>query len=101
MSAANQERLYQVILAPIVSEKGTFVADKFEQFAFRVASTATKPEIKAAVELLFKVQVDSVQVLNVKGKQKRFGRFNGRRKDWKKAYVCLKPGQQIEFASGE
>ncbi|MGL5986083.1 MAG: 50S ribosomal protein L23 [Neisseriaceae bacterium] len=101
MSAANQERLYQVILAPIVSEKGTFVADKFEQVAFRVASTATKPEIKAAVELLFKVQVDSVQVLNVKGKQKRFGRFNGRRKDWKKAYVCLKPGQQIEFASGE
>ena len=77
MSAANQERLYQVILAPIVSEKGTFVADKFEQVAFRVASTATKPEIKAAVELLFKVQVDSVQVLNVKGKQKRFGRFNG------------------------
>ena len=101
MSAANQKRLYQVILAPIVSEKGTFVADKFEQVAFRVASTATKPEIKAAVELLFKVQVDSVQVLNVKGKQKRFGRFNGRRKDWKKAYVCLKPGQQIEFASGE
>lgn len=101
MSTANQERLYQVILAPIVSEKGTFVADKFEQVAFRVASTATKPEIKAAVELLFKVQVDSVQVLNVKGKQKRFGRFNGRRKDWKKAYVCLKPGQQIEFASGE
>ena len=101
MSAANQERLYQVILAPIVSEKGTFVADKFEQVAFRVASTATKPEIKAAVELLFKVQVDSVQVLNVKGKQKRFGRFNGRRKGWKKAYVCLKPGQQIEFASGE
>ena len=101
MSAANQERLYQVILAPIVSEKGTFVADKFEQVAFRVASAATKPEIKAAVELLFKVQVDSVQVLNVKGKQKRFGRFNGRRKDWKKAYVCLKPGQQIEFASGE
>ena len=101
MSAANQERLYQHILAPIVSEKGTFVADKFEQVAFRVASTATKPEIKAAVELLFKVQVDSVQVLNVKGKQKRFGRFNGRRKDWKKAYVCLKPGQQIEFASGE
>ncbi len=101
MSAANQERLYQVILAPIISEKGTFVADKYEQVAFRVATSASKPEIKAAVELLFKVQVESVQVLNVKGKQKRFGRFNGRRKDWKKAYVCLKPGQQIEFASGE
>lgn len=101
MSAANQERLYQVILAPIISEKGTFVADKYEQVAFRVAPDASKPEIKAAVEFLFKVQVDSVQVLNVKGKQKRFGRFTGRRKDWKKAYVCLKPGQQIEFASGE
>ena len=101
MSAANQERLYQVILAPIISEKGTFVADKYEQVAFRVATSASQPEIKAAVELLFKVQVESVQVLNVKGKQKRFGRFNGRRKDWKKAYVCLKPGQQIEFASGE
>ncbi|MFO1387222.1 MAG: 50S ribosomal protein L23 [Chitinivorax sp.] len=101
MSAANQERLYQVILAPIISEKGTFIADKYEQVAFRVATDATKPEIKAAVEFLFKVQVDSVQVLNVKGKQKRFGRFTGRRKDWKKAYVCLKPGQQIEFASGE
>lgn len=101
MSAANQERLYQVILAPIISEKGTFIADKYEQVAFRVATDATKPEIKAAVEFLFKVQVDSVQVLNVKGKQKRFGRFTGRRKGWKKAYVCLKPGQQIEFASGE
>ena len=100
MSAANQERLYQVILAPIVSEKGTFVADKFEQVAFRVASTATKPEIKAAVELLFKVQVDSVQVLNVKGKQKRFGRYMGSRKNWKKAYVSLMPGQEINFVDG-
>lgn len=101
MSAVNQERLYQVILAPIVSEKSTFIADKNEQVAFRVVADATKPEIKAAVELLFKVQVDAVQVLNVKGKQKRFGRFIGRRKDWKKAYVCLKPGQQIEFAAAE
>lgn len=101
MSAVNQERLYQVILAPIVSEKSTFIADKNEQVAFRVVADATKPEIKAAVELLFKVQVDAVQVLNVKGKQKRFGRFVGRRKDWKKAYVCLKPGQQIEFATAE
>lgn len=101
MSAINQERLYQVILAPIVSEKSTFIADKNEQVAFRVTTDATKPEIKAAVEALFKVQVESVQVLNVKGKQKRFGRFNGRRKDWKKAYVSLKPGQQIEFAAAE
>ncbi|WP_137939991.1 50S ribosomal protein L23 [Chitinivorax sp. B] len=101
MSAVNQERLYQVILAPIISEKSTFVADKNEQVVFKVAIDATKPEIRAAVETLFKVQVESVQVLNIKGKQKRFGRTVGRRKDWKKAYVCLKPGQQIEFASAE
>ena len=68
---------------------------------FKVAPKATKPEIKAAVELLFKVQVDSVQVLNIKGKEKRFGRFIGRRRHWKKAYVCLMPGQEINFAAGE
>ena len=97
----NQERLLQIILAPQISEKSTYVADKYEQVAFKVASDATKPEIKAAVELLFKVEVDSVQVLTVKGKAKRFGRMMGRRKDWKKAYVCLKPGQEITFAAGE
>ncbi len=97
----NQERLMQVLLAPVVSEKSTYVADKNEQVIFRVVSDATKPEIKAAVELLFKVQVDSVQVTNVKGKEKRFGRFIGRRRHWKKAYVCLKPGQEINFAAGE
>ena len=97
----NQERLLQLILAPQISEKSTYVADKYEQVAFKGASDATKPEIKAAVELLFKVEVDSVQVLNVKGKAKRFGRMMGRRKDWKKAYVCLKPGQEITFAAGE
>ncbi|MCE5182001.1 MAG: 50S ribosomal protein L23 [Betaproteobacteria bacterium] len=97
----NQERLLQVILAPQVSEKSTMIADKHEQVAFRVATDATKPEIKAAVELLFKVQVDSVQVVNVKGKVKRFGKTIGRRKDWKKAFVALKPGQEISFAAGE
>lgn len=96
-----QERLMQVILAPQISEKSTFVADKHEQVVFKVVSDATKPEIKAAVELLFKVQVDGVQVLTVKGKSKRFGKFMGRRKNWKKAYVCLKPGQEISFAAGE
>lgn len=96
-----QERLLQVILAPVVSEKSTFVADKNEQVIFRVASDATKPEIKAAVELLFKVEVESVQVSNVRGKEKRFGRFIGRRNNWKKAYVCLKQGQEINFAEGE
>lgn len=96
----SQERLLQVLLAPQISEKATAVAEKNEQVIFRVASDATKPEIKAAVELLFKVQVDSVQVLNVKGKVKRFGRSTGQRKGWKKAFVCLKPGQEINFVEG-
>ncbi len=96
----NQQRLMQVLLAPQVSEKATYVADKNEQVVFRVVSDATKPEVKAAVELLFKVSVDSVQIANVKGKQKRFGRFSGSRKGWKKAYVCLKPGQEINFVEG-
>ncbi len=99
--SVNQQRLLQILLAPIVSEKSTYVADKNEQVIFRVAPDASKPEIKAAVELLFKVQVDSVQVLNVKGKVKRFGRSLGRRRNWKKAYICLKPGQEINFAAGE
>lgn len=96
-----QERLMQVLLAPVVSEKSTYVADKNEQVIFRVDVGATKREIKAAVELMFKVQVDRVQVLNVKGKEKRFGRFIGRRRNWKKAYICLKPGQEINFEAGE
>jgi large subunit ribosomal protein L23 len=94
----NTERLMQVLLAPIVTEKATFVAEKNQQVAFRVVDTATKPEIKAAVELLFKVQVESVQVLNRKGKAKRFGRFMGRRRNERKAYVSLKDGQEIDFA---
>jgi large subunit ribosomal protein L23 len=97
----NQERLMKVILAPIVSEKSTFLADKHEQVIFRVVQDATKPEIKAAVELMFKVQVDSVQVCNVKGKDRRVGRVTGRRRNWRKAYVCLKPGQEINFGAGE
>lgn len=101
MSAISQERLLQVLLAPQVSEKATYIADKNEQVVFKVATDATKPEVKAAVELLFKVEVKSVQVVNVKGKAKRFGKMMGRRKDWKKAFVCLKPGQEINFAAGE
>ncbi len=96
----NQQRLMQVLLAPQVSEKATYVADRNEQVIFRVAPDATKPEVKAAVELLFKVSVESVQIANVKGKKKRFGRYMGSRKDWKKAYVCLKPGQEINFVDG-
>ena len=100
MSTFTQERLLQVLLAPQISEKATYIADKNEQVIFKVASCATKPEIKAAVELLFKVQVESVQVANVKGKVKRHGRFIGRRNGFKKAYVSLKPGQEINFVEG-
>ncbi|MCB1965622.1 50S ribosomal protein L23 [Accumulibacter sp.] len=96
----NQERLMQVLLAPQISEKATFVADKHEQVIFRVAPDATKPEVKGAVELLFKVTVKSVQIANVKGKEKRFGRVMGRRKSWKKAYVSLHAGQEINFVDG-
>ena len=105
-STKNTERLMQVLLAPVISEKGTFIGEKNNQYTFRVASNATKPEIKAAVELMFsgkdkKIEVLSVQVLNVGGKEKRFGGAIGRRKSWKKAYVRLKAGQEINFAAGE
>ena len=100
MSAAinfSEERLMKVLLAPVISEKATFVAEKNEQIVFKVLPDATKPEIKAAVELLFKVEVESVQTVNREGKQKRSGRFNGRRNHTKRAFVCLKPGQEINF----
>lgn len=90
----------KVLLAPQISEKATYVADKNEQVIFRVAPDASKPEIKAAVEMMFKVSVDAVQVANVKGKKKG-GRFAGRRNNWKKAYVCLAAGQEINFAASE
>ena len=95
------ERLMNVVLAPVVSEKSTLVADKHRQYVFRVADDATKPEVKAAIELLFKTKVQDVTVANVKGKQKRFGRFTGRRRSWKKAYVRLAAGQEINFAATE
>jgi large subunit ribosomal protein L23 len=102
MSAAkfNEGRLAQVLVAPIVSEKATQAAEKHNQVLFKVLQDATKPEIKAAVELMFKVEVESVQVVNVKGKVKRFGRFTGRRDNVRKAYVSLKEGQELNF-SGE
>nr|SPS04890.1 50S ribosomal subunit protein L23 [Candidatus Nitrotoga fabula] len=97
----SEERLMKVLLAPQISEKATYIAEKNCQIIFRVDSTATKPEIKAAVEMLFKVNVENVQVSLVKGKKKRFGKFMGKRSDWKKAYVCLAPGQEINFAANE
>ncbi len=104
--AYSQERLTQILLAPVISEKGTFVGEKNNQFVFRVSPDATKPEVKAAVELLFspkdkKLEVEGVRIVNVVGKEKRMGRFVGRRSGWKKAYVSLKAGQDINFAEGE
>ncbi len=93
------DRLYQVLLAPIVSEKATFIADKREQVLFKVTPSATKPEVKAAVEMIFKVQVESVQMLIQKGKKKRSGKVTGRRSDVKKAFVSLMPGQEINFSA--
>lgn len=97
----NDHRLLQVLLAPVVSEKATFVAEKNEQVVFEIARSATRLEVKSAVELLFKVEVESVQVLNRKGKEKRFGRFMGRRASERRAYVSLKPGQEINFEATE
>jgi large subunit ribosomal protein L23 len=91
--------LMGIIEAPIISEKSTQAAEKDNRVVFRVKNAATKQQVKRAVELLFKVEVDSVHVLNVKGKAKRFGRFIGKRSDWKKAYVKLKPGSDIDFAT--
>ncbi|XHS79895.1 50S ribosomal protein L23 [Burkholderiaceae bacterium UC74_6] len=96
----SEGRLASVLLAPIVSEKATMVAEKHNQVLFKVLRDATKPEIKAAVELMFKVEVESVSVVNTKGKTKRFGGRVGRRDHVKKAYVCLKAGQELNF-SGE
>lgn len=96
-----QDRLLQVILAPQITEKATYIADKHQQIAFKVRTDATKPEIKAAVELIFKVEVLKIATMNVEGKTKRAGKGMGKRKDWKKAYVSLMPGQEINFAAAE
>ena len=96
----DEGRLATVLVAPIISEKATRIADKQNQVLFKVLRNATKPEIKAAVELMFKVEVAGVTTLKVKGKQKRFGRAIGRRDHVKKAFVALKAGQELNF-SGE
>ena len=97
----NQERIFKVLLGPHVSEKATNLAETNGQIVFKVDTTATKLEIKKAVEQLFNVKVESVSTLNVKGKTKRTVRGLGKRNDWKKAYVSLQPGQDIDFASAE
>lgn len=93
----NQERLMKVLLAPHISEKSTLAADKNNQHVFRVLQDATKAEVKCAVEQLFSVRVSNVQLMNIKGKRKRFGARMGRRTDSKKAYVRLLPGDDINF----
>ena len=98
---SSKERLMTVLVAPHVSEKGALAAEKNNQIVFRVLRDSTKPEIKAAVELMFEVKVDSVRVVNVAGKAKRFGGRPGKRSDWKKAYVSLVEGQTIDFAGVE
>ena len=100
LSTHVESRLAQILIAPIVSEKATMAAEKHNQVLFKVMRDATKPEIKAAVEVMFKVTVDSVQTVQHKGKTKRFGKGTGRRDHVKKAYVCLAAGQELNF-SGE
>lgn len=95
----NKIDLYNVLIEPLITEKSNNVAEKHEQVVFRVLKRATKSEIKSAFELAFGARVDKVSVLNVKGKAKRFGKFNGKRSDWKKAYICLTPGQKFDLAS--
>jgi large subunit ribosomal protein L23 len=90
-----------ILLGPHVSEKSTTVADASNQIVFRVRRDASKSEVRRAVELMFEVEVEGVQILNQGGKQKRFGRTLGKRQDWKKAYVRLKAGQDIDFLGGE
>ena len=96
----SKARLMSILLSPIVSEKSALAADRSNQFAFKVATDASKPEIAEAVELMFDVKVDQVRTVNVKGKQKRFGAVMGRRNNWKKAYVRLQEGFDIDFAGG-
>ena len=94
----NQEKLMTILLEPRVTEKTTLVGEAHNQYVFKVAKNATKPEIKNAVELMFDgVEVESVRVTNVKGKKKMFARMPGKRVNWKKAYVKLKPGSDIDF----
>ena len=101
MSAHSKDRLATVVIAPHVSEKSARVNGEGNAYVFRVRRDATKPEIRAAVEFLFEVKVDAVRVVNLPGKEKRFGRSLGRRQDWKKAYVRLIAGQHIDMGGGE
>jgi len=93
----NQERLMRILQEPRITEKSTNLGDKYRQFVFKVVKDATKPEIKRAVELMFDVKVESVRTVNSKGKTKQYRQTMGRRSDWKKAYVKLREGFDIDF----
>ena len=100
-AAAREERLMTVLEGPLLTEKGAISAEMHNQVVFKVRTDATKTEIRKAVELLFEVKVEGVQVINYRGKNKRFGMTRGRRNDWKKAYVRLAEGSQIDFLGTE
>lgn len=97
----NQERLMKVILSPHVSEKATIIAEKYNEYVFKVLRSATKPEIKDAIEHLFNTKVKAVRVVNVKAKQKMFRGVEGKRKSWKKAYVTLQSGQKLDIIGAQ
>ena len=97
----NQERLLKVVLAPHMSEKAAIAMEKNGEYVFHVGKDASKPEVKEAVELLFKTKVQKVRILNVKSKPKRFGQVQGTSKAWKKAYVTLRDGERIDFAGAQ
>ena len=97
----NQERIMKVLISPVVSEKSTRLADAHRQFVFKVVKDASKPEVRKAVELMLDVKVDAVQIANVKGKIKRSGSSLGKRSDWKKAFVTLAEGHDINFMGAE
>lgn len=93
----NGERVFKILLAPHVSEKATYISEKYNQYVFKVARDSNKSEIKNAVEYLWSVKVLSVRVVNVKGKSKRFGGGSGKRSDWKKAYVSVSDGVVLDY----
>ncbi len=97
----SEQRLMQILLSPVVSEKSSAAADAHNQYVFKVRQDAVKPEIKQAVELMFGVKVKDVTVSNMQGKRKRFGQLQGRRSNWKKAYVRLEADQEINFMGGQ
>ena len=97
-SNLSQDQLYQVLVGPVVTEKSTLAAEKHDQVVFQVITSATRHDVKAAIELAFDVEVESVKIMNVKGKTKRFGQALGKRNDRKKAYIRLKEGSDIDFA---